>query len=127
MVILIIKEESPPAGNHKTRTARAVTCPRITCPERGGGEPHPVLSQMRMGVGVVSYMGVPHPLLGWGGGTQSFPGWERGGEIHPLLDGGGGIPYPVMARVTPQKQKRHLEPVEVLWDRGGVPPPPGVD
>ena len=38
---LIVKQDIPPVGNDKRRTARGETCPRVTCPR---GESTPVLS-----------------------------------------------------------------------------------
>ena len=71
------KQESPPVGNRKKRTARGVTCPSISyrggagyLPWLGGtypGVPLPILTWLRD-----TYFGVPYlppPILTWPGHT----------------------------------------------------------
>ena len=58
-IYICTKQESPPAGNRKRRTAFGITCPSVTCPTGG---PHPG------GGGVPQSwpVGVPHPDLAGG-------------------------------------------------------------
>ena len=131
---VIVKQESPPAGNHKRSTVRGITCPSTTCPGGGGGRyPFPP-------------WGVPHPCP-WGGVHHPARGY------HPWLGVGGcpipgqggtlswGTPHPDLVPVTgvppPRKDigpvkvlwdgdklppRKDMGPVEVLWDGDGVPP-----
>ena len=129
--------------NCKRRIARAVACSSLTYPGGGG---YPVLSCPRW------WGGGPYPILscpGWGRGTQSCPVPDGVGVPHPLLGRGGGRIPSCGGWGTPEgtwdqwkyygmetwdqwtyygmemgyPHGKIMWPVEVLWDGDGVKPP----
>ena len=134
-------QESPPAENHKRRTARAITCPTITYLGRGAvphpdlarGATHPVLVrgyQSWPGQGVPCH-GLPPPptrteVTPWDWGTlQDWDNpWE--GTWDQLLGNpppkGHGASGSIMEWRWGTPSGKDMGPVEVLWDGDGVPP-----
>ena len=126
--IFFREQDSPPAGNHKRRTTRGVTCPSVTCPGGGRGYPSPVMTGWGLPQ-VLSWLagggGYPSPILARGypcPGVNSHlglgyaPAWDGltslawdWGTPHPPTDWGT-----LLERTCNQL-------LEVLWDGDGVP------
>ena len=96
-----LKQESPPAGNSKRRTARAITSPSTTCPGDGG---YP-------------------PILSWD------LTWDLTWMGYPLEGTWDQWKYYRMEMEDPPPQRTWGQWLYVLWDKGRVPPfppPPSV-
>ena len=85
---VIIKQESPPAGNRKRRTDRSKNCPWFVL--QRGGVPHPCpgwwvpiltwpeecpIPVLARGYPILTWSGV-YPIAFLPGGTPSWPGWR---------------------------------------------------